>query len=259
MDLCRAIIRLSLLPALALVLAGCEQGERKLADEPPAAAKPAECRWATNRIKIDGVDDEVAWEAAQVLDGFNVSWEKRKPKTATKARLLWDDRYLYFFADMEDTDLYADVTERNGMTWHNDVFEIFLKPAKDKPAYYEFQVNAANTQLELFFPSRGAGGYERFAPLTKFGMESAVKLRGTLNDWKDKDEGWSVEGRIPWTAFKETGGKPKSGDTWLFSLCRYDYSAGFERPELSSTSPLTVADFHRYEDFGSLKFVGEDK
>jgi hypothetical protein len=160
---------------------------------------------------------------------------------------------------MEDSDLYADVTERNGMTWHNDVFEIFLKPAKDKPAYYEFQVNAANTQLELFFPSRGAGGYQRFAPLTRLGMESAVKLRGTLNDWKDKDEGWTVEGRIPWTAFKETGGKPNSGDKWLFSLCRYDYSTAFEHPELSSTAPLSVSDFHRYEDFGTLTFVGGEK
>src|SRR6202022_1742124 len=130
-----------------------------------------------------------------LLENFAVFGEKRKPKTSTNARLLWDDKYLYFMAEMEDSDLYADVTERNGMTWHNDVFEIFLKPAKDKPAYYEFQVNPANTQLELFFPSRGAGGYQRFAPLTRLGMESAVVLQGTLNNWQDKDVGWTVEGR----------------------------------------------------------------
>jgi hypothetical protein len=87
-------------------------------------------------------------------------------------------------------------------------------------------------------------------------MESAVKLDGTLNNWEDQDKGWTVEGRIPWTAFAATGGKPKSGDKWRFSLCRYDYSAAFDHPELSSTSPLTVSDFHRYEDFGELTFVG---
>ena len=180
----------------------------------------------------------------------------RKPKTATKARLLWDDNYLYFAAEMEDSDLYADVKERNGMTWLNDVFELFFKPADDKLTYYEFQVNAANTPLELFFPSRGSGGYQRFAPLTRLGMESAVKLDGTLNDYSDLDKGWTVEGRIPWTAFAAAGGKPKPGDKWRFSLCRYDYSATFDYPELSSTSPLTVSDFHRYEDFGELTFVG---
>jgi hypothetical protein len=83
-----------------------------------------------------------------------------------------------------------------------------------------------------------------------------VKLDGTLNHWEDKDKGWTVEGRIPWTAFTATGGKPQAGDKWRFSLCRYDYSAVFDQPELSSTSPLTVADFHRYEDFGELAFVG---
>src|ERR1700687_4539106 len=104
-----------------------------------------ECRWAGGKIKIDGKTDEIAWEKAQVIDSFQVSWQNRKPRTSTKARLLWDDEYLYFTAEMEDSDLYADITERNGMTWYNDVFELFFKPSAEKLPYYEFQVNAANT------------------------------------------------------------------------------------------------------------------
>ena len=157
---------------------------------------------------------------------------------------------------MEDQDLFALTKEYNGITWEDDVFELFFKPSEKKPAYYEFQVNALNTQLELFLPSRGAGGYRRFAPLTKLGMESAVKLRGTLNKHEDKDKGWTVEGRIPWAAFKATGGRPKPGETWRFALCRYDYSVYLEQPGLSSTAPLTQMDFHRYEDYGELTFVG---
>jgi hypothetical protein len=225
-------------------------------DDTPPVDRSAECRWAGGDIKIDGLTDEPAWKNAQVLDKFVAFWAKRKPKTRSKARLLWDDKYLYFTAEMEDTDLYADVKERNGMTWSNDVFELFFKPHADKLAYYEFQVNAANTPLELYFPSRGSGGYQRFAPLTRLGMESAVKLDGTLNDYSDQDKGWTVEGRIPWAGFTAAGGKPKAGDKWRFSLCRYDYSATFDHPELSSTSALTVSDFHRYEDFGELTFVG---
>jgi hypothetical protein len=246
-----------LIGVLALAPLGCGGAPAAVADKDEVAVvRKAECRWAAGPIRVNGVIDDVAWDSAQELRDFAVFWDRRKPRTSTAARLLWDRNYLYFCAEMEDADLYATVTEHNGMTWTNDVFELFFKPSDKKLAYYEFQVNAANTRLELFFPSRGAGGYARFAPLTKLGMESAVKLRGTLNNWEDRDKGWTVEGRIPWTAFKPTGGRPKPGEKWRFALCRYDYSVTLDRPELSSTAPLTESDFHRYEDYGELTFVG---
>jgi len=251
--------RLALALAGLLPLAGCAasgEAQAPAGDAAPRVVRSAECRWATGPIRIDGILNEVAWDRAQVLQDFAVFWQRRKSKTATRARLLWDRNYLYFCAEMEDHDLYADVKEPNGMTWLNDVFELFFKPAADKLAYYEFQVNAANTPMELFLPSRGAGGYGRFAPLTQLGMESAVRLQGTLNDWEDRDTGWTVEGRIPWTAFKATGGRPKEGEKWRFALCRYDYSATLDQPEQSSTAPLTQPDFHRYEDYGEIVFVG---
>jgi hypothetical protein len=243
-----------------LAAAGCagppaapptEKGE----PDPPAVRK-AECRYRTGAIRIDGHLDEAAWQKAEVLQDFAVFWQHRKPATSTRARLLWDDTALYFAADMEDNDLFADVKEPNGVLWDNDVFELFFKPSAERRPYYEFQVNALNTRLELFLPSRGSGGYRRFGATSRLGMESAVTLRGTLNHWQDRDEGWTVEGRIPWTAFAATGGRPKPGDRWRFALCRYDYSATLERPELSSTAPLTQSDFHRYEDYGELTFVG---
>src|SRR5213079_3398577 len=68
---------------------------------------------------------------------------------------------LYFFADMDDGDLFADIKEHDGNTWHNDVFELFFKPAEGKNGYYEFQVNAANTQFDMFMPDRGKGDFEQ--------------------------------------------------------------------------------------------------
>jgi hypothetical protein len=250
-----------LLGLLVMALSGCADRleQAKVREDGPPAVRAAECRWASRPIKIDGRIDDIAWEDAQEIKDFAVFWQKRKPKTSTTARLMWNDRYLYFMADMEDTDLFADVKEHNGILWENDVFELFFKPSETKLPYYEFQVNALNTQLELFLPSRGSGAYRRFAKDCQLGLESAVRLRGTLNKWDDKDQGWTVEGRIPWSAFKVTGGRPKAGDKWRFALCRYDFSKDFERPELSSTAPLTVPDFHRYEDYGVLTFVGPPK
>ncbi|HET6884241.1 MAG TPA: PQQ-dependent sugar dehydrogenase [Pirellulales bacterium] len=220
-----------------------------------------ECRWADAQIVIDGKANEGPWDRAQLIEKFSLPWlgEAARPaKTATKARLLWDRENLYFFATMDDADLYADVNEPDGVTWENDVFELFFKPAEDKPGYYEFQVNAAGAVMDMFIPRRGSGGYRRFKADASFHIEAKVALDGTLTCWQDRDAGWSVEGRIPWTDFLRTGGRPADGEAWKFALCRYDYSVDFEGPELSTCAPLKSQppDFHHHEDYATLVFKG---
>ncbi len=247
------------------LLAGCALVAVVMSAVPTDAAAPPtsyDCRWTEGPIAIDGCADEEAWQVAQVIDQFTLPWlkEKARPaRTATRARLLWDREHLYFFADMDDGDLYADVKEHDGMTWDNDVFELFFKPADDKPGYYEFQVNAAGTTMDMFLPRRGSGGYKRFIGDGEFTWKTAVQLRGTLNKWTDSDKGWSVEGRIAWRDLMRTGGRPAVDERWKFALCRYDYSGDFEGPELSTCAPLgslAHPDFHRHEDYATLRFVG---
>ena len=182
-----------------------------------------------------------------------------QPRTATRAKLLWDREYLYFFAEMDDTDVYADIKQHDGMTWNNDVIELFLKPALDKPGYYEFQVNAAGTTLDMFLPRRNAGAYERFKADGDFDFPAAVQVNGTLNRWADTDTGWSAEGRLAWKDFARTGGRPKPDERWTFALCRYDYSVDFEGPALSTSAPLKTnptPNFHFFEDYAPIRFVG---
>jgi hypothetical protein len=256
-------VRMSLEGLTLMILSAtcCLMDERAsaVAAEPQAAEAPPEweCRRAVGKFTIDGRAEEPAWEQAEAIENFTSHWVGEPARTPTRARLLWDDRALYFYAEMEDSDLYADVTEQDGMCWLNDVFELFFKPTADRP-YYELQVNAAGTRLDMRLPSRGAGGYGRFAKEGDFRWETAVQTRGTLADWRDQDEGWSVEGRIPWQDFQPTGGRPQAGDRWRFALCRYDYSVAFESPNLTSSAPLTRPDFHRYEDYGVLHFVGRE-
>jgi uncharacterized repeat protein (TIGR03806 family) len=245
---------------LAVVVGGHRPGVSAV--PPPAPPAAFDCRWADTPITIDGKPDDSAWKAARMIDRFSLPWlgkGARAARAATRARLLWDRENLYFFAEMDDGDLYADVTEHDGKTWDNDVFELFFKPAADKPGYYEFQVNAAGTVLDMFLPQRSDGGFERFRKDGDFHLETKTALRGTLNQRRDRDNGWSVEGRIPWTDFLRTGGRPAEGERWKLALCRYDYSVDSERPELSTCAPLPRADFHRHEDYAALRFVGPEK
>jgi uncharacterized repeat protein (TIGR03806 family) len=215
-----------------------------------------ECRWATGPITIDGQADEPAWQQAELLDNFGQPWlpEKPKAKTATNARLLWDRDNLYFFADLEDHDLFANLTQHDDRTWLNDVFELFFRPDENKPPYYEFQVNAAGTMLDIYFRQKGVP-FDEAKRDGEFHWQAAVVRRGTLDNRDDRDEIWSVEGRIPWDDFARTGGRPAAGDTWRFALCRYDYTAS-EKPETSTMAPLSQPSFHLLEDYARLKFVG---
>jgi uncharacterized repeat protein (TIGR03806 family) len=228
------------------------------ADEPAAKRPLFECRFTDGPIVIDGKTDDEAWKHAQVIDKFTVAWlkEPRPAKTTTKARLLWDREYIYFLAEMEDGDLFADVKERDGKTWFNDVFELFFKPAVDKPGYYEFQVNATGTEMDMFIPERSRDAYDKYIKADEFDFDSQVVRRGTLNEREDKDQGWTVEGRIAWSGFLKTGGRPAVDETWRLALCRYDYNKAFGEPDLSTCAPLTKPSFHQHEDYADLKFVG---
>src|SRR5437868_4105354 len=137
---CFAVATLTALVAgcLLCVNGGVAQPAGKAKDPPTAF----ECRFTDTPVKITGKGTDPAWKHAQSIDYFYLPWlgDKARPaKTKTKAKLLWDREYLYFLADMEDADLYANIKEHNGMLWNNDVFELFFKPNDDKPGYYEFQ------------------------------------------------------------------------------------------------------------------------
>ncbi len=214
-----------------------------------------ECRRATSPIHLDGRANESAWTNAVVIESFVAYWTNRPAVTETKARLLWDDQYLYFHAEMEDADLCATVRKENGRTWDDDVFELFFRPDEAAANYYEFQVNARNTHFNELLPPRGPNAPGRFATGLPFQWRTAVKRQGTMNRRRDTDKGWSVEGRIPWSDFARTSTQPKSGDTWRFALCRYDHSKNFNEPDLSSCAPLRQLSFHRLQDYCRLRFV----
>lgn len=220
-----------------------------------------ECRFTNAEFTIDGKADEAAWKTADVIDHFYLPWlqeDAHAANASTKARLLWGRKYLYFYAQMQDKDLFADVTEHDGRTWDNDVFEMFFKPAVKKPGYFEFHVSAAGTVMDVFLPKRGDEMFQQHVAEREFHIDSTVVRSGTLNVRTDTDEGWSVEGRIPWYDFIQAGGRPAIDEEWTFALCRYDYSTQNAEPELSTCAPLNSldhADFHHYEDFATLRFV----
>jgi hypothetical protein len=230
-----------------------------LVTEGDIVTRAAVCRWAAEPPVLDGKLDDRCWKRAAVIDRFASFWmDPPKSRPGMLAYLVWDDDALYYAGSMTDAELRSFGTKRNDHLWNGDVFELFLKPSAERPEYYEFQANPRGVVFEAPFPKRGHdfGGLAN-APL--LGSKAVVALQGTLDQPGDRDERWSVEGRIPWSAFAPTGGKPKAGAEWLFAICRYDYGKEGTDPVTMSSAPLTKSSFHRYEDYGKLRFEAGEK
>ncbi len=239
---------------------GSQESKEKaqLPEASPDVTLQAICRWAARPPVLDGKLDDPCWKEAMPIDRFGAFWSKTTaPARATVAYLMWDADALYYAAAMNDQELRSFGTRRNDTLWNGDVFELFFKPSAKRSAYYEFQANPRGVVFEMFFPKRGIArpDYAASAPL---GSRAAATLKGTLDRPGDRDVGWSVEGRVPWSAFAQGGGRPKPGDDWLFALCRYDYGPKGTAPVLTSSAPLTQSSFHRYEDYGKLRFEGRE-
>ncbi len=222
---------------------------------PLCAQKAWECRWTSQSITIDGEANEEVWARAELIDSFVIPGTKTHAKATTRVRWLWDREYLYFCAQLDDADLFADVVEHDGITWNNDVFEAFFWPSTQSDGYFEFQVNAAGTMMDLFLPDTKSGGYNQWKSSHHFGWKTFVKRTGTLNQRDDVDQGWTIEGRIPWTDFLTCGGRPQVDESWRVTFCRYDYTAG-KPTELSSATPLLKANFHSRQEYREFRFVG---
>ena len=89
------------------------------------------CPWTHIPPVIDGKGEDEAWKSIGEVGHFLSPWEKdpekHKPLSNTVAKVCWDRENFYFFAKMEDSDLFARETDHDGNLWEGDVFEIFFE------------------------------------------------------------------------------------------------------------------------------------
>ena len=86
------------------------------------------------------------------------------------------------------------------------------------------------------------------------GMKTAVKVRGTVNDPSDRDDGWTAVMQIPIASLSEVPNvPPKVGDRWRFNAYRLEHLQR-RQVEGQAFSPLFIGDFHALPRFGWLAF-----
>jgi hypothetical protein len=212
---------------------------------------------ATSPLTIDGKFDEGAWFAAPSMGDFAFPWWKEGKKEQTRAKLLWDDEYLYVAIVCEDAHITARHTERDGKIPEDDCVEIMLTPHADRPrVYFNLEFNFIGGILDNFRPD---GPDKPRAPKWDAeGVKIAGTCVGTPNDDSDRDESWQVEVAIPWSNFakyaKDT--PPRPGTIMFLNVNRH---GGKTNPQYSQWSPADTPkpSFHTPDRFGQVTLSGQ--
>ena len=225
-----------------------------LAATAPSSPPVYRCAATTQTVTIDGKLDDAAWSTAAWTDDFGDIVDGSAAALRTRAKMVWDDKFLYVAAEIAETDVHARMRERDMPLYREGAFELFLDPDDDGRDYLELEVNALASVFDLVMDKPYRAGGKSDASFDVKDLRAAVALDGTLNDDSDRDRGWTVELAIPWASLKRIGvdGPPKPGARWRMELGRSPGRAG---ARYATWSPHGVGDMHVPKKWGYVEFA----
>jgi len=219
-------------------------------------------RKISEMITINGDVTKPVWQSATWSHRFVDMVTDTPGMYDTRAAILWNDTHLYVAFIAEEPFVEAHQSKRDSIIFLENDLELFIDGGD---CYYELEVNAQNTIYEVFFIwhdayQRGSrfdvmqfdvhhpqaltfgGDYDRsgasfwygshprglrwaFLNYDMPGLQTAVRVDGTLNDNSDVDRGWSLEIAIPWQSLTWLANgrslPPQNGDLWRMFLGRF--------------------------------------
>lgn len=225
-------------------------------------AQPAplsyDCRRTATPIVIDGKLDDAAWKKAPWTSDFvDIEGAARPtPRFRTRVKMLYDDKYLYIAAQLEEPNVTATLREHDSVIFHDNDFEVFIKPLPQTESYYEFEMNAFNTGWDLFLNKPYSKNGKPDNSWDIAGLKTAVAVQGTINDSSDTDQGWTLEIAYPLDAFhsRQAVPLPKPGTTWRINFSRVEWKPGNPKEDNWVWSPQGVINMHVPERWGYLRF-----
>lgn len=193
------------------------------------------------KITIDGMLNESAWEKADVAKNFVLLGKENNPSPLpTEVRVLYDDAALYIGAVCYVTDvkkIRATGKQRDIDISSDDVFEIFLDPGQSRQNYYHIMINTLNTIYDAYCTRKGGSWDQTW----NGNFDTAVSIQ---------DNKWNLEVRIPFSILQLT---PDVKQDWGINFGR---EGGSSRFAVSYWSP--AGGFHVPEGFGTLAGIDVD-
>lgn len=224
--------------------------------------QPTAVQAARGTVAVDGNPDDALWRTATrtalvgSLHGepirLGATREDAPDWGPTEVAFGWDDTALYVAAWLPDHDLRATYTERDQPIWKEEVFELFVFGDAGRSNYLELQVSPRGVLFDAKFER-----YRKGDEAWNGGYRAPVQVRGTLEQPRDRDQGWTTELAVPWAdicAHTEVQCPVGAGTRLRINAFR------LERPRKGATvglalSPTRVPDFHAAQNAAVLELL----
>lgn len=237
-----------------------------------------QCRRAVKPFVLDGNLDKEFWQDAEFTELFAdiEGADMKTPRFETRAKMLWDDEYLYVGAELKGTEIWGSLTERDCVIFYDNDFEIFIDPDSDTHQYFEYEMNVLNTVWDLFLHRPYRDGGRALNGWDIHGLRSAVRVDGEINNPNAENKRWMVEVVIPFAALYEMAKEqrpPKAGEYYRVNFSRVQWDVdvvdnkfvkrtdenGNVLPENNWVwAPTGVINIH-YPELWAFVFFTEDK
>lgn len=274
---------------------GSDMGAAKVVSDPECLYKDYYPRqyvaYKTDQLnpeKLDGNLNKQVWQEVAWTEDFVDISTSTTPHLRTRAKVRWDEQFLYVGAEMEETQIWGSLKDHDSVIFKDNDIEIFIDPNATNHGYKEFEMNALNTtwNLKLNKPYEN-GGHENSTRISgPFGWTMEPPLRSAvfvdppeaLNNPAVKGKQWSVEVALPINKLiEDNGGKmPAPGVFWRMAFSRVQYATienattkkyqqapscqsceepGAPLPDNWVWSTQGVVNEHRPETWGILQFA----
>ncbi len=196
----------------------------------PPVQKVYECQQAATPPTMDGDLSDACWSAAPwALIG----------QSQARAKLLWDDVFLYFAAEIGDSTPRCEHKDRDSNVWEDDCFEIYLSPDSQSGCCYELDFNSAGAIFDAL----------RFPRLLPGWTAPSLEVRT-----RPREGGWTIEGRVRLDEFVGAHHlPPRHDDRWGVNLFYLDAPVDGGKQAEFAWNPTDQ--FENVSRFGVLRFV----
>ncbi|GAB3166493.1 carbohydrate-binding family 9-like protein [Telluribacter humicola] len=205
----------------------------------------------TPDFEVNGQGTHANWGRT---DWFNLTAQRVSgPKMATRAKVLYSEKGMYFLMECEDRKLTATLTEDFADLYKEDVVEVFLWTDQSVPVYLEYELSPLNYELLIMVPNLKGKffGWRPWHYEGDYKVRHATSVKGGDKQSGAKITSWTAEFFIPFGVMRPiVQAPPTSGTRWRGNLYRIDYDGGMS----TWTWQRTRTNFHDYQSYGTLVF-----
>lgn len=211
----------------------------------------------TDDFDVTGDGSSEKWNQTDWISLTQRSNQENTDGLATRVKVLYSDKGMYFLFHSEDDVLNATFDSDFEELWNEDVVEVFLWTDKSGPHYFEYEISPLNYELPLIV-SNIDGELLHWIPFANSYHENhdrfihhKTSVQGGKKESGTEIDSWTAEFFIPFKLLHPLKNiHPVSGTEWRANFYRIDYDHGMTP---WSWQPYET-NFHDYKNFGTIVF-----